>query len=307
MSLPANFLSKNPVMRRSLLLILSLFVLLGCSGIVGADSAATSLTFVTVPSEVHIGDPYQVVGGLQSEDGKYLPNQSVYLEISPGDQFPKQLDHHNSFFSVTNSSGHFLFRQPVLNSAGYCRVRFLGTANLSGSVSSVLKLDSPGSVAGAPAPQGRGSIVIKSEPDHAQVYLDKKPAGNTTAFLSGIIEGPHDVILSKEGFENQTMEIYVSPGNVATISSTLAPPGFNSGSPLSDSWWTSDRSQNKTGDQIVNINNGLISVSVSGNYTDNNTSESKKPNVVTSRSTFDGQSQYSVMVTTPKVDRSILN
>jgi hypothetical protein len=140
-------------------------------------------------------------------------------------------------------------------------------------------------------------MFVKSSQDQAQIYIDNVFVGNTTSYVSGIAEGPHELTLSKDGYQNETMEVYINPGAVTSVSSTLSLPGMNTESPFSDTWSEAYTPMN-TSDTLIDIDNGVVTVSLGANTT-NSTGGKTVPHVVTSYSKFDGQSQYSIMITTP--------
>lgn len=68
-----------------------------------------------------------------------------------------------------------------------------------------------------------GSLSIESTPNYASVFIDGKPIGETPKFVKEILEGNHEIRLSKEGYKdyNETVTIAKDKRNqvIATLDS----------------------------------------------------------------------------------------
>ena len=68
-----------------------------------------------------------------------------------------------------------------------------------------------------------GSVRITSTPSTASVYLDNRLVGVSPTTIDGIPGGLHQVMLSKQGFENYSAQITVTNGTVTDFYAVLIP------------------------------------------------------------------------------------
>ncbi len=74
-----------------------------------------------------------------------------------------------------------------------------------------------------------GSILVKSTPSLATVYLDNIYKGITPLSLDNIGPGSHVIVLRKTGYNDYRTSINVVSGKTVTVSATLVPVGQKSG------------------------------------------------------------------------------
>lgn len=68
-----------------------------------------------------------------------------------------------------------------------------------------------------------GTISASSSPSGANFYLDGSFRGQTTMMISGLSSGSYFVELTKPGYQDWTGKVRVYPGQVTSVSPTLAP------------------------------------------------------------------------------------
>ena len=74
-----------------------------------------------------------------------------------------------------------------------------------------------------------GSILVRSTPSLATVYLDNVNKGITPLSIDNIAPGSHVIVLKKTGYNDYMMNINVISGETVTLSATLTPAGQKSG------------------------------------------------------------------------------
>ncbi|WP_232156308.1 protein kinase domain-containing protein [Methanocaldococcus infernus] len=67
-----------------------------------------------------------------------------------------------------------------------------------------------------------GSLYIESNPPGAKIYIDGKYMGITPKTID-VTPGSHELKLVKQGFEEYSTEVYISPGEFKTINAKLVP------------------------------------------------------------------------------------
>ena len=90
----------------------------------------------------------------------------------------------------------------------------------------------PGIVGQSPAPapsSTRGRIVFRVQPDDAAIYLDDRFAGtgeelSTLGRGLQVTAGPHEVFVSRPGFESDAVMVDVAPGGSETVEVNLRKP-----------------------------------------------------------------------------------
>ena len=66
-----------------------------------------------------------------------------------------------------------------------------------------------------------GFLAISSEPSEADVYVDGKDYGKTTAFITDLAEGNHTLKLEKQGYITVTKNIVITKGETLKLDETL--------------------------------------------------------------------------------------
>ncbi len=66
-----------------------------------------------------------------------------------------------------------------------------------------------------------GFLAISSEPSEANVYVDGKDYGKTTAFITDLAEGNHTLKLEKQGYVTITKNIVIKKGETLKLDETL--------------------------------------------------------------------------------------
>jgi hypothetical protein len=66
-----------------------------------------------------------------------------------------------------------------------------------------------------------GTISVNSTPPGATIVLDGATRGPTPANLTGISVGSHTLVLKKNGYNDYSTSVMVSPGKTASVSATL--------------------------------------------------------------------------------------
>ena len=66
-----------------------------------------------------------------------------------------------------------------------------------------------------------GFLAISSEPSEANVYVDGKDYGKTTAFITDLAEGNHTLKLEKQGYVTITKNIVIKKGETSKLDETL--------------------------------------------------------------------------------------
>ena len=66
-----------------------------------------------------------------------------------------------------------------------------------------------------------GFLAVSTEPDEADVYVDGKSYGKTTAFITDLAEGPHTLKLEKQGYVTLTKSINIVKGETLKLNEIL--------------------------------------------------------------------------------------
>lgn len=67
-----------------------------------------------------------------------------------------------------------------------------------------------------------GSLVVESEPDMAELFIDGKSYGETPKLISEILIGTHELRLSKKGYGDYTTTITIEKGKRSQVEATLS-------------------------------------------------------------------------------------
>ncbi len=81
----------------------------------------------------------------------------------------------------------------------------------------------PGTGDGTTTLTGTGTLNVKSVPKGAVITIDGVESGQTNTLLSKVAAGPHNVTVSKEGYQTMTKQVDVKLGGRNSVSFTLQP------------------------------------------------------------------------------------
>jgi len=201
--------SLSKLKRSSFILLLAfIFCIMTLTGFSGAEKVQTNLTIKINPENPEYGQGFQITGLLLTADGKPLGNKRITLETSE-----KSPDDPDTFAVVitknTERDGEYEFTRPVDSPPEYIRVKFAGNDNYAPSTSNAIAVRGVGTDK-AQIRAKNGSIIVHSTPEKADIYVDDILRGVTPYTVAEIPEGPHILNVTKKGYQNQSMEIYVT-------------------------------------------------------------------------------------------------
>ncbi len=211
----------------SVVVILTLFLLLTPCGMVSAEKIPTSLSIEILPKDPSIDQSFRIIGTLKTTSGDILGNKRVILESTadnPGDESGY------TFVAIkdTGRSGGFEFYRPKNTPPEYLRVRYGGNADYEPAISPFIAVRG----VGTPNPQIRmnrtGTLTVSTNPSGADIYVDHLYKGLTPRSIGGLYEGPHNLDLGKPGFQNETIEVYISPDRDTSLGISLSREGSSS-------------------------------------------------------------------------------
>jgi hypothetical protein len=187
---------------------------------VTADKVPTVLTIGTTPEEPAMNDSFHITGFLKTADGKPMGNKRVTLESSE-----KGANDTEDFAFIaikdTEREGGYDFFRPNDTPPQFFRITFAGNDEYEPATSPVL----PVRGAGTDHPQirtgGVGSIMITTEPEGADVYVDDTLRGVSPITVARLSEGSHFVNVAKNNYKNETVETYVTADNDVTVNVAL--------------------------------------------------------------------------------------
>jgi hypothetical protein len=278
-----------------LLLVALLFIFGTC--FVEAEKIPSILTIGTVP-EFPQYQGFHVTGTLMSVSGEALGNKRVTLESSldnPDD--PKSF----SYLAITETgkTGTFQFYRPDDTPPEFLRVRFPGNSQYEAAVSPVISTRGAGTNSPLIRPGKTGSITVSTSPAGADIYVDGIYRGISPNMIGGLNEGSHTLDVGKPGFQNETMEAYVSSMRRTSFSLTLNPAGLGltqTGISSSLSYTQNMSEPEGTPDFFVNMNG--ISMRLYGNVTNTTgSSDDLKITTLESVNPVNGGHEYMVIMT----------
>ncbi|MFH0968837.1 MAG: PEGA domain-containing protein [Methanobacteriota archaeon] len=178
---------------------------------VSAEKIPTNLTIGINPVNPTINESFHVFGLLTTKDGKPLGNKRVTLESSQ-----KGVNDTEKFsfigIKVTDREGGYEFFRPVDSPPEFLKITFAGNDEYEPVTSPVIAVRG----AGTDHPQIRsnvtGSIMTSTNPQGADIYIDDIMRGITPQKVAGLSEGSHVLRVAKTGYQNETMEAYVTSG-----------------------------------------------------------------------------------------------
>jgi hypothetical protein len=284
------------ITRRCLFLVLisALMLIFSSPGIL-AEKTPVTLTIKSVPDAPELNHGFHVTGTLSTVSGEPLGNKRITLESSR-----VHPDGPDSFaliaIDVTDRFGVCDFFRPKYSPPEFLRLMYAGNEIYEPAESPVLPVRGAGT--GSPQYQkGTGSLTVHTNPGGADIYIDSEYKGTTPAILQGLDEGAHQVEVGLSGYQNETMEVYISPTRGATFSITLIPEGIiRSGSGLFSSLSYAENESVPQGEPVFSLDNSGLSMSLHTNATGDANSTSRDlqvTTVVTKDVVADG---YDVMV-----------
>lgn len=192
---------------------------------VSAERIPTALTLGILPEDPTINQSFHITGQLKTLSSEPLGNKRIILESSlKGAQDSEGF----SFIGTeeTTRSGDYEFFRPKGSPPEFIRVRFAGNSEYEATTSPVIAVRG----AGTDHPQihsgGSGSVMISTDPEGADIYVDKVLRGVTPNKIAGLSEGSHILEVSKPGYQNETMEAYVTSERDASFGITLSEEGL---------------------------------------------------------------------------------
>lgn len=276
---------------------LILLIVAGAACISGAtaERTATTLTTSSLPGDPAPEHGFHIRGELVAATGEPLENKRVILESSQvHENGPGQ-------YAVigtveTRRGGAYDFYRPRHSPPEYLRVSFAGNSLYEPSMSAVLPLRGVGTPSAARIP-GTGDLIVSTDPVGAEIYLDSAFSGTTPRVLQGIAEGPHLLEVGLGGYQNETMEVYISSERISSFSITLSPAGF--GAARTGFFSETTGTWNITapdGDPVFSFTRPGVSMQMYARDTGENRSATTPPRVTTVVSNDTVNNGYNVMV-----------
>lgn len=187
---------------------------------VSAEKVQTNLTIGIEPENPTINESFYVTGLLTKADGKPLGNKRVTLESSLKGE--NDLDGFSFVgIRVTDRKGKYEFYRPIDSPPEFLRVVFSGNTEFEPVKSSVIAVRD----AGTDHPQVRsnetGSIMVSTSPQGADIYIDGVLRGVTPSGVADLSIGSHTLKVAIKGYQNDTMEAYVTPDDEVSFDITL--------------------------------------------------------------------------------------
>ncbi len=191
---------------------------------IAPEKVQTSLTIGVLPVEPTINQSFHVSGILKSTAGEPLGNKRIVLESSQ-----KGTQDSEGFSSidlvVTERDGKYEFLRPKDSPPEYLKVKFDGNDDYAPSISPVMGVRG----IGTNHPQIRlgetGNIMVSTDPGGADIYVDNEYRGVTPNKVAGLTEGSHLLNLIKSGYQNETMEAYVTSDRDVSFVITMSEEG----------------------------------------------------------------------------------
>ncbi|HWQ67483.1 MAG TPA: PEGA domain-containing protein [Methanospirillum sp.] len=293
-----SFKTPGQILNASVRYLICISLIIALCSLCSADKTNTTLSISTIPEAPATGEPYTVTGTLQTAGGDTLGNKRVVCEVSgKGPGAPESF----RFIGLddTDNMGVFEFYRPENTPAEFVRVRYTGNSQYAATESEAIAVRGVQEDASPLLSGQTGSLLIRTNPDGADIYLDGTYRGITPATIGGLLEGAHALDLVMEGYENETMDAYVSPSSTTSVQLTMG----TFGSDLEVAGLTTSISYAKNaselrGNPVMTVSEGGVSVSVYSN----STNQSEGPQVTTHYSDDLIGKGHSVMViiTDPK-------
>jgi hypothetical protein len=205
-------------------LVICLVLVTGSVGVIAGlipEKIPTSLTISALPVDPTINQSFHISGTLTSAGGEILGNKRILLDSSE-----KNREENDSYSSidmvVTDRSGRYEFLRSKGSPPEYLRVRFIGTDDYAPCISQVISTRGIGTEHPQVREGGTGNIMLSTNPEGAEIYINNILRGVTPYKVAGLKEGPYVVNMSKQGYQNETMEAYVTPDRDVSFDITLS-------------------------------------------------------------------------------------
>jgi len=185
------------------------------------EKIPTSLTISALPVDPTINQSFHVSGILTSAGREPLGNKRILLDSSD-----KTSQSNDSFSTidmvVTERNGRYEFMRPKGSLPEYLTARFIGTDDYAPSTSQVIGVRGIGTDHPQIREGGTGGIMLSTNPEGAEIYINNDLRGVTPNKVAGLKEGSYTVNLTKEGYQNETMEAYVTADRDVSFDITLS-------------------------------------------------------------------------------------
>jgi hypothetical protein len=204
-------LSTSLIPKRLYFILILAFIIciFAVTGMVSGEKIKTNLTIGISPEDPTDDQVIYVSGHLLTDDGKPLGNKRVVLESSQ-----MSADDPDSFELIitkdTERDGGFDFTRPADYGAEYIRVTYAGNDNYQPATSKVIAVKGAGTNKTVTKPQKSGSVVVHTTPMGANITVDDIFRGVSPYTVPNLLEGPHTLVVSKDGYKNQSIDVYVT-------------------------------------------------------------------------------------------------
>ncbi len=193
----------------------------GATAGLNQEKIPTSLTIGALPVDPTINQSFHISGTLTTAGGETLGNKRIILESSE-----KTSEDTDSFSSidmvVTERNGRYEFMRSKGSPPEYLRAQFVGTDDYAPSTSQVIGVRGIGTDHPQIQEGGTGGIMLSTNPPGAEIYVNNVLRGETPNKVAGLKEGSYIVNLTKEGYQNETMEAYVTADRDVSFDITLS-------------------------------------------------------------------------------------
>lgn len=187
---------------------------------VSAEKIPTILTIDITPDNPTINQSFHITGLLSTADGKILGNKRVTLESSL-----KSVDDTERFsfigIKVTGRDGKYDFFRPIDSPPEFLRVLYAGNDEYESVTSTIMAVRGVGTDHPQIHNNATGSIMVSTKPQGADIYIDDIMRGVTPQKVAGLSEGSHVLKVAISGYQNETMEAYVTSETDASFEITL--------------------------------------------------------------------------------------
>lgn len=277
------------------LICLTLLLILVMSG-AGANAQKTPslITISTLPPDPTSDHSYRITGKLITETGEPLGNKRVILESAL--TVPKEKTNF-SFVAIqeTSRTGEFSFLRQKTPHGEFYRITYNGGDLYEPAVSQVINVS--GDVLSRKNPGRVGSLTVTTNPSGAGIYIDQVFRGTTPNRIGGLPEGSHILEVAMDGYQNETMEAYITPDRGTSFDISLNPAWLGlTKTGLSSTLTYTQNTTESSGTPDFSLNLAGLSMNMYGNSSNSTTGKDEPVKVTTlvSRDAIDGG--YDVMV-----------
>ena len=244
-----------------------------------AEKTPTALTVKSFPDNPPLNHGFHITGQLSTVPGEKLGNKRVTLESSPVGT--RGLGNFTSIdLDETGREGEYDFFRPKYSPQEYLRVTYAGNEQYEPASSPVIPVRGAGTITPEKIP-GNGSLSVRTDPLGADIYIDSIFNGTTPRVLN-LPEGPHVLEVGLAGYQNETMEAYVSPTRESSFAITLNPEGLGLASTgLSSSLSYAEDDSFSFGEPAFSLDSSVLSMRLYTNASRYGNSTGKKAQVTT--------------------------